>query len=103
MSKIHYTSYDIENFATYFKLEGVKFTIEDDYVKVVLRDDENFLANCSFLQDWAFDYEKCRSENIWEFHRLTGYGCYLWYKIMKKNPLRVKRPVLCTDVSLHKN
>ena len=91
-----YTAEDLTHFATYFKIDGVALTIKDGYVQVVLRDDENFMANCSSFKDWAFDYKKCRSEKIWEFYQLTSYGCSLWYKkpIIAPLPLRIKRPVM---------
>lgn len=72
--------YDIIQFQSYVLLAGAKVEKRGDLMWVIVRDDENFMANKSILQDNAFDYAKCKKDGIWDFHDHPHHGCFTFSK-----------------------
>lgn len=72
--------YDISQMRSYVLLAGAKVEKRGDLMWVILRDDENWMANKSLLQDNAFDYAKCKKDGIWDFHDHPHYGCFTFSK-----------------------
>jgi hypothetical protein len=71
---------DIPRFRSYVLLKGAKVEMRDGTIWLIIRDDENWMANKSILQDDAFDYDKFRKDGIWEFGDHPHYGCFTFNK-----------------------
>ena len=65
---------------SYLLIAGAKVEKRGDLVWVILRDDENWVANKSVLQDDAFDYAQFKKDGIWDFHDHPQYGCFTFSK-----------------------
>jgi hypothetical protein len=72
--------YDTIQMRSYVLLAGAKVEKRGNLMWVILRDDENWVANKSVLQDSAFDYDKCKKDGIWHFHDHPLYGCFTFSK-----------------------